>query len=143
MNRLRSKPARTLTAAAALALATVAAAPAYAQGVNAQGVIGRWSAQQTCGAETRLIIFRGNTMELREANRRLFIGNVRFQTTGNETAVTVLSIGRDTPQLTGNPEVGDVAAFRRDGNRMFPVAVVRNGQRQVAPDGTPPFYLCP
>jgi hypothetical protein len=144
MNRLRLKPARTLTTAAALVLAAgIAAQGVNAQGVNTQGVIGKWSNEQTCGAQSRQIVFRGNTMELWDANQRLFTGNVRFRTTGNETAVTILSIGRDTPQLEGNPVVGDVASFRREGNRMFPVAVVRNGQRQVAPSNGPPFYLCP
>jgi hypothetical protein len=114
-----------------------------AQARPAQGIIGKWSGEQTCSAQSRQIIFRGNTMELWEASQRLFTGNVRFQTTGNETAVTVLSIGRETPRLPGNPEVGDIAAFRRDGNLMYPVSVTRNGQLRTAPSGAPPFYLCP
>jgi hypothetical protein len=139
----RSKRTRTLTAAAILALATVVAASAHAQGVNAQGVIGKWSNEQACSAQSRQIVFRGNTMELWDGNQRLFTGNVRFQTTGNQTAVTVVSIARGTPPQAGSPEVGDVATFRRDGNRLWGVAVTRHGERQVAPDGTPPFYLCP
>jgi hypothetical protein len=122
--------------AAVLVLAT-------AGSVHAQGLVGKWSAEQGCGAQSRQIVFRGNTMELWEASQRLFTGNVRFQNTGNETAVTVVSIGRETPRLPGNPEVGDVATFRRDGNRMYPVAVTRGGQRRAAPSEVPPFYLCP
>src|SRR5262245_35788402 len=122
----------------AVAFVVAAAGPAHAQ-----GLIGKWSAEQGCDAQSRQIIFRGTTMELWEARQRLFTGNVRFQNTGNETTATVISIGRETPRLAGNPQVGDVATFRRDGNRMYPVAITRNGQRQTAPEGTPPFYLCP
>jgi hypothetical protein len=122
----------------AAALVLAAAAPAHAQ-----GLIGKWSAEQGCGAQSRQIVFRGTTMELWEAGQRLFTGNVRFQNTGNQTAVTVVSISRDTSRQPGLPEVGDVATFRRDGNRMFGVAVTRNGDRRPAPEGTPPFYLCP
>lgn len=128
---------RSLAALGGVAL-VLAAAPA----AQAQGLIGKWSSEQACGAQSRQIVFRGNTMELWEQSQRLFSGNVRFQVTGNQTAVTVVSINRETPPLRGNPEVGDVATFRRDGNRMYGVAVTRNGRSQPAPEGTPPFYLC-
>src|SRR5215475_7167400 len=97
------------------ALGVAAWVIAAAGPAHAQGLIGKWSAEQGCSAQSRQIIFRGTTMELWEASQRLFTGNVRFQNTGNETAVTVVSIGRETPRIPGNPEVGDVATFRRDG----------------------------
>jgi hypothetical protein len=153
MTVCRSMAARGLALAAillALGVAVASGPAARAQGNAppaqarpAQGIIGKWSGEQTCSAQSRQIIFRGNTMELWEASQRLFTGNVRFQTAGNETAVTVLSIARGSPQLPGNPEVGDIAAFRRDGNLMYPVSVTRNGQRRTAPSDAPPFYLCP
>ncbi len=128
---------RSLAALGGVALVLAAAPVAHAQGLT-----GKWSSEQACGAQSRQIVFRGNTMELWEQNQRLFSGNVRYQTTGNQTAVTVVSINRETPPLRGNPEVGDVATFRRDGNRMFPVSVVRSGERRAAPGDVPPFHLC-
>jgi hypothetical protein len=124
-----------LGAAATVLLA--AAAPA-----DAQSLAGKWSADQQCGVEARQIVFRGNTMELWDQNQRLFSGNVRFSNSGSETQVTVTGISRDTPRRAGMPAVGDVASFRRDGDRMFPVAVTSNGDRRAAPDNVPPFYLC-
>jgi len=126
-------------AAAAVAL-VMAGRSADAQGVQS-GVIGTWSSEQGCGAQSRQFVFRGNSMELWDGNQRLFVGDVRYQVTGNQTAITVVST--NAPQLPGNPEAGDVAIFRRDGSRLHAVAVTRNGERRTAPDGTPPFYLCP
>ena len=140
-----------LTATALLALA-LAGSTAHAQSnarpsqptaPSPRGIAGKWSALQTCDAQAAQIVFRGNTMELWDAGRRLFSGGVRFRSAGSETAVTITSIARSTPQLPGNPEVGDVSSFRRDGNRMYPVAITRNGQRLDAPTNVPPFYLCP
>ena len=141
MIRLRPMPAGTFPAAAALLIAIVCAAPANAQS-NAQSLIGKWSADQACGVTARQIVFRGTTMELWDASQRIFSGSVRFQSSGNETAVTVVNVSRETPPQPGSPEVGDVATFRRDGTRLYGVAVTRRGERRAAPDGTPPFYLC-
>jgi hypothetical protein len=124
------------TAATALVLAAGSAA-------QAQALAGKWSSERGCGAQSRQIVFRGNTMELWDQNQRLFSGTVRYQDTGNQTAVTVVGISRETPPQPGSPEVGDVATFRRAGNRMYGVSVTRNGRRQTAPEDTPPFYLCP
>ena len=137
MTPIRWKAAARLVGTAILALVISSSL------AHAQGLIGKWSAEQTCGAQSAQIVFRGTTMELWEASRRLFTGSVRFRSSGNETSVTIVSVGRGTQQLPGNPEVGDVSSFRRDGNLMFPVAFTRNGQRRAAPAGTPPFYLCP
>lgn len=124
---------------AALAALLLASA---SSGAEAQSLIGRWSADQACSAQAPRFVFRGNTMEVWNQNQRLFSGNVRFASTGTQTAVTVLSVGRDTVQDSGNPEVGDIATFRRDGNRMFPVSMVRNGQRRAVGSDAQPFYLC-
>jgi hypothetical protein len=142
MTRLRANAAPRL-AGPSLTISSAVLALAFTASVAHADLIGKWSAEQACGAQSREIVFRGNTMELWEASHRLFLGNVRFQTSGNQTAVTIVRVGPETPPTPGIPQVGDVATFRRDGNRLFGIAVTRNGQRQPAPDGTPPFYLCP
>lgn len=142
MHYRRRKIAPNLAALRAAALVVTACVLAAASpAAQAQSVIGKWSAEQGCGAQSRQIVFRGTVMELWDQSQRLFSGNVRFQAAGNQTAVTVLSI--NTQPQPGSPAVGDVATFRREGNRMYGVAVTRNGRRQAAPEGTPPFYLCP
>lgn len=107
-----------------------------------QSLVGRWSADQRCAPQAPQIVFRSGSWEMWERGQRIFSGGVRYQHEGNQTAVQVQSIGRDPPPQPGAPELGDVATFRREGNRLFGVAVTRNGERRAALPGAPPFYLC-
>ncbi len=121
-------------------IAAIAAGAAATAGAQAPGLVGKWSADQRCAPQAPQIVFRGTTMELWDRAQRVFSGTVRFQPEGNQVAVLVQGV--NTPAQPGNPEVGDIATFRRDGNRLFGVAVTRRGERRAAPEGTPPFHLC-
>lgn len=126
-----------LGAAAILSVAAGADAPA-----QTRSLIGKWSADQGCGAQSRQIVFRGTTMELWDGEQRLFVGNVRFANSGGETAVTTTGVGAGSPPRPGMPVAGDIAAFRRDGSHMFPVAVTHDGVRHNVAENVQPFYLC-
>ena len=134
---------RLLPAAALLALI---AAPAQAQ-VNVQitaptSLIGTWSEARDCAPSATRFVFASNSFEIADARGRQYSAAVNYVSVGGAPAIRVTQQPSVNRFGANAPALGDSFIFRRDGNSITPVAILRGASRHPVGADSPSFTRC-
>ena len=124
----------------------IAAAPAAAQ-VNVQitsptSLIGTWSEARDCAPGATRFVFAANSFEIADARGRQYYAAVTYVSAGGAPAIRVTQQPSVNRFGVNAPALGDTFVFRRDGNSITPVAILRGAARHAVGNDAPAFMRC-